>query len=471
MPNGLTTMKLPTAGSKPYTPRDYQKLGIKKMVTQACAGLLLDPGLGKTSISLAATKILRSKPIIKGVLIIAPLRVIYDVWPAEIEKWQDFKDIDYTLLHGKEKWDNLDVEADIYLINPEAVPLLVEELKLRDEWPFDTLIVDESTKFKAPNSKRFKALRKLIPFFRRRYILTGTITPNGLLDLFGQIYILDAGASLGPYITHYKNAFFYPSGYGNYTWLPREGAMEEISQRVAPLVLRMRAEDYLDLPPLVPTYKWLELPAPARKVYKDLEEEFMTELGDDVILAPSAAAAAMKCRQVLNGALYINEEHDWKTIHDIKLDALEEFVESLAGQPLLIFYEFNHDRERIIERLGWSAIGHQSPKEDSKVIKAFNAGLLPGVIAHPASAGHGLNLQGACAHVAWFGLTWNLEHYDQGIKRVHRQGNEAQRVIAHHFCIKDSLDEVVVKVLKAKDRTQTKFMEAVRALASPTDAC
>jgi SNF2 family DNA or RNA helicase len=452
-------------GSKPYTPHDYQKSGIRKMVTQACAGLLLDPGLGKTSISLATTKLLRGKNLIKGVLIIAPLRAVYDVWPAELDKWTDFNRLTFTILHGKDKWENLTCNCDLYFINPEAVPQLVEQLPASaSDWPFDTLIVDESTKFKSAKSVRFKALRKLIPKFRRRYILTGTITPNGLLDLFGQIYILDNGAALGRYISHYRNKWFFPTGYGGYTWEARDGAMEEISTLIEPLVLRMRAEDYLNLPPLIPTYSWLDMPPAARRVYKDLEDEFMTELGDDIVLAPSAAVAAGKCRQVLNGALYINEQHNYKTLHDVKLDALCDFVDELSGQPLLLFYEFNHDRERIVERLGWPFIGHQSPKKDSEVIQAFNRGLLPGVIAHPASAGHGLNLQGACAHVAWYGLTWNLEHYDQGIRRVWRQGNDAQRVIVHHFCIKDSLDEKVVSVLGQKNRNQTTFMESIRRL-------
>ncbi len=436
------------------------------MIAQACAGLFLDPGLGKTSITLATLKLLRSKKLTKAALIVAPLRAVYNTWPDEILKWEDFHEFSWTMLHGSDKWANLynPDRSDIYLINPEGIPALVDILiKMpSSEWPFDVLVVDESTKFKNGNSQRFKALRKILGKFRRRYILTGTPTPNGLLDLFGQIFILDTGAALGKFITHYRNAFFYSSGFGGYTWLPREGSMEEITHRVAPLVLRMRAEDYLKLPPLTNTYEWITLPDAARKVYEDLEDEFMAELGDDIILAPNAASAGMKCRQVLNGALYINEEHDYKVIHDAKLDALEDFVESLSGQPLLLAYEFNHDRDRLMERLGWPAIGHQSPKKDAELIKLFNSGALPGLIGHPASMGHALNLQGACAHIGWFGLTWNLEHYDQLIRRVWRQGNNAPRVICHHFCIKRSLDEVVVQTLRAKNRTQTTFMEIIR---------
>ena len=459
---------MPISGSKPYSPHDYQKKGIKIVIQQACAGLLLDPGLGKTSISLAAMKLLLAKPVIKGVLVIAPLRAVYNVWPEEIEKWTEFTGISYTIVHGdlKERRDMLWGEkTDFYFINPEGVVWLVDELLTipKSEWPFDVLIVDESTKFKNATSKRFRALRKLIPKFRRRYILTGTPTPNGLMDLFGQIFILDEGTALGRYITHYRNEYFNSTGFGGYTWVPRRSAMEEITERIAPLVLRMRHEDYLTLPPLVNQYTWLDLPEEARSLYRSIEDNFIALLGDDMLIAPNAAAAGIKCRQILNGAIYTNEEHDWELVHDTKLEAVKDLVEELSGQPLLIFYEFNHDRERLVEALKWPAIGQQSAAKDSELIKLFNAGALPGLIAHPASAGHGLNLQRSCSHVCWFGLTWNLEFYDQAIRRVWRQGNEASHVVIHHLCIKDSLDKVVVEALRRKDKTQTTFMEQVRA--------
>jgi SNF2 family DNA or RNA helicase len=440
------------------------------MLKQACAGLLLDPGLGKTSISLAASSILLQKPLICGVLVIAPLRAVYDVWPTEIGKWKEFNHLTYSILHGPEKLQRLhNDEVDFYFINPEGVPWLVEQLlKLRqDQWPFDVLLVDESTKFKSAASQRFKMLRKIVGKFRRRYILTGTPTPNGLLDLFGQIYLLDLGNSLGSYISHYRNNFFYSSGFGGYTWLPREGALEEITELVSPLVLRMRAEDYLELPQLVNQYHWVDMPADAREKYKQMEEEFILEVGDDVVISPSAAAAGMRCRQIINGAIYTNpKEEEYVVIHNAKMDALKDLVEELSGQPMLLFYEFNHDRDRLVKELGWPCLGKQSQKKDSENIRLFNAGLLPGLIAHPASAGHALNLQAACCHVGWFGLTWNLEHYDQAIRRVWRQGNEFMRVICHHFCVRDSLDKRVVKVLGSKDKTQTKFLEAIRLLRS-----
>jgi len=326
-------------------------------------------------------------------------------------------------------------------------------------------VVDESTKFKDCTTKRFKALKKILGKFKRRYILTGTPTPNGLLDLFGQIYILDMGNSLGSYITHYKNNFFTPSGYLGYSWVPRFDTEERLSELIAPLVLRMKALDYLELPELNSQIVWLTLPEPVRKIYKEIEDEFLTILGDDVVIAPNAAVAGMKCRQVLNGALYTNAQHDYTVVHDLKLKALEDLVDELSGQPLLVLYEFEHDRERILEKFPkCGKIGGQSMAKDQIVINKFNAGELSMVIGHPASMGHALNLQGACAHVCWFGMTWNFEHQDQAIRRVWRQGNEALRVIVYYLAVQDSLDEVVMKAVEDKDHAQASFMTLVQSL-------
>jgi SNF2 family DNA or RNA helicase len=455
-------------GSKPYTPFPYQKRAIKFLVSQACGGLFLDPGLGKTSITLAAVKLLGGLGYIKGALVIAPLRAVYLVWPLEIQKWRDFHDLSIGILHDDTKETVLREDHHIYAINPEGTMWIVDYLLRtpKENWPFDTLIVDESTKFKDSQTHRFKALRKVIPHFKRRYILTGTPSPNGLLDLFGQIYILDVGNSLGRFITHYKNEYFFSSGYGGYTWTPRLDSMERISRRIAPLVLRMTREEYLQLPDLVQNMVWLDLPEDARRVYRDLEKEFIAQLGDDIVIAPSAAAAGVKCRQILNGAIYTSpDRQQWRKIHDVKLKALEDLVEELSGQPLLVLYEFQHDKERLVEKFSkFGLIGGQSMKKDIEVVTKFNMGALPGVIGHPASMGHALNLQGECAHVAWFGLTWNFEHYDQSIQRVWRQGNKAQRVIVYHFCIRNSLDESVVQTLNSKDRTQGEFLRQVRLL-------
>lgn len=467
MSSGQAVKKPQFVGSLKYAPHAYQKRAIRLMIGQACAGLFLDPGLGKTSISLAAFKLLGSQGYVKGALVIAPLRAVYNVWPNEAQKWEDFRELSVGKLHGHDKDEVLATDHHLYAINPEGVPWLVDKLLAmkKEDWPFDMLIVDESTKFKDSQTQRFKAMRKIIHLFKRRYILTGTPTPNGLLDLFGQIYLLDLGHALGRYVTHYRNEYFISSGYGGYTWTPRFDAMDRISERVAPLTLRMTREEYLQLPDLVPQMVWLDLPPGARKTYKELEEQFITELGDDVVIAPSAAAAGVKCRQVLNGAIYINPNKDWKLIHDVKLDALSDLVEELSGQPLLVLYEFQHDRERILKKFPDCAVlGGQSMAKDQAVIGKFNRGEIKMVVGHPASMGHALNLQGECAHICLFGLTWNFEHYDQAIQRVWRQGNKAQRVIVYHLCINDSLDEVVVQTIYSKDRTQAQFMRQLQLL-------
>lgn len=446
-----------------YKPHEYQKRGIKFLLQQACGGLFLDPGLGKTPIVLAVSDILRKKQFVKGVLIAAPLRVIYNVWPEEAKKWKEFNHLTFTTLHGAGKEELWTAKTDFYLINYEALPWLAEQLTKRRpaDWPFDMVVFDESTRMKDSQTKRFKAFRPLLNSFKRRYILTGTPAPNGLMDLFGQAYLMDLGNALGRFITHYRNSYFYSTGYGGYTYLPQLGAMERITERLNPLVVRMRREDYLSLPPLQNQYMWLDLPPQARRIYDELHDQFITRLTEEeVVTAPSAAAAGIKCRQVLNGALYINEQHDWQEIHDAKLDALLELVEELSGQSLLVFYEFRHDLERIQRKLGWKQLGNQSAKKDAELIDLFNKGLLPGLLAHPASAGHGLNLQAACSHICWFGLTWNFEHYDQSIQRVWRQGQQ-NRVIVHHLCVRRSLDETVVRVLGQKDHTQTTFQNAL----------
>lgn len=438
------------------------------MLEQPAAGLLLRPGLGKTSVSLAAVSVLGEQKFIRGVLVIAPLRAVYNVWPQEIAKWRDFNHLEAVILHGDDKDNALRTDAHIYLINPEGMFWLAEYLRKRlpGQWPFDMLIVDESTKFKDSTTKRFRALRPLLNGFKRRYILTGTPAPNGLLNLFGQIYILDQGEALGRFITHYRYRFFIPGGYGGYTWVPTRDAEQRISELIAPLTLQMDSEDYLQLPARVDKIVWVELPPEAQRIYHEIEEEFITLINEEPITAPSAAAAGNKCRQVLNGAIYTNRERmQWIPVHDAKLDALTDLVEELSGQPLLCLYEFLHDKERLMARFPHAGIiGGQSMAKDQQVIAQFNAGKLPLVLGHPASMGHGLNLQGACADVCWFGLTWDLEHYTQAVDRVWRQGNTAQRVVVHHLCVRNSLDVAVMGTLKDKKRTQTSFTNRLKSL-------
>lgn len=452
-----------------YEPKKYQVEAIKLMIKQACAGLLLDPGLGKTSIGLSAFKILKAKGYLKGVLIIAPLRVCYNVWPGEIQKWDNFRELKYAVLHGPQKEAALNSKADIYLINPEGLDWLFNANRWKTfKDRVDVLFVDESTKFKHTRTARFKTLKNFLKHFKRRYIATGTPVPNGLMDLFGQVYLLDEGAALGRFITHYRTKYFYPTGYGGYTWVPQTDALQRITEIVSPLVLRMSAEDYLELPTLFNNTISVELTEEARSVYSQIEDEFYTEIGGTEVTALNAAAAGVKCRQVANGALYGEQiphrpEREVIPLHDGKLEALEDLVEELNGNPLLVLYEFIHDRERIRAHLGKDipAVGEMTPKKERELLAAFNNGEVPILMGHPASMGHGLNLQGACHNVCCFGITWDLELYDQSIRRVWRQG-QSKPTFVHHLVAKDTLDERVMKVLGSKSRTQKSVFKALK---------
>jgi len=361
-------------------------------------------------------------------------------------------------------------DADIHLINPEGLEWLFAQ---KDRPQYDVLIVDESTKFKNSQTKRFKALRMWLPSFRRRWILTGTPVPNGLMDLFGQIYLLDLGRALGRFITHYRRNFFVQSGYGGYQWDPQPDAFPRIIDQISPLVVRMSAEDYLKMPELIFQEILVSLPPAARKVYTSIEDDFYSEFEGGNIVASTAAVAGVKCRQVANGAVY-DTEGTAIPLHDAKLEALDDLVEELSGSPVLILYEFEHDKERILKHLGRGEVlgsGLSAARLDS-LVKRFNAGSVPILLGHPAGMGHGLNLQGSCRHVIWFGIPWNLEHYDQAIARIYRQGQESDRVFVYHIAAENTLDQKVLRVLGQKDRDQSDLNEALSAtsyeLASST---
>ncbi len=447
-----------------WTPHDYQLRSIKLLLSQGSGGLFLDPGLGKTAVCLAAYKILKKKGMApNGMLVIAPLRPCYSVWPNEIEKWAEFNELTYAVIHGADKKDALELDVDIHIINPEGLAWLFDpKAKRWRNWT--VLCVDESTKFKASGTKRFKLMRHHFPNFDRRWILTGTPVPNGIMDLFGQIFILDLGNALGRYVTHYRNAYFHVEPWDRYNYIPNHGSWETIVERIDPLVLRLSAQDYLDMPDLPPIEPiWVELPEDAREKYRDLEDEFITQIEEGVVVAANAAVAGGKCRQICNGALYINAAHDWVGIHDAKLDALGELLEQLGGAPTLVMYEFNHDKERLLGRFGSRTPvlgGGTSARKADQYIQDFNAGHIPLMICHPGSMAHGLNLQSTCHHLIWFGLTWNLEYYDQSIARIYRQGQE-NTVFVYHILVRNTLDERVMDVLSDKDKTQKKLFTSL----------
>lgn len=454
---------------KPWTPHPYQLEAVKFLVSRGGAGLFLDPGLGKTSVVLAAFKVLKNRGMVRRMLVIAPRRVMHLVWPEEIKLWEEFKDLRYCVLHGDNKDELVNANADIFIINPEGLGWLMQEGRFT-RLKCEVLCVDELTKFKHTNTQRFKSIKPMLFRFQRRWGLTGTPAPNGLMDLFGQCFMLDMGAALGRFITHYRNTYFYSSGYGGYSWTIRPGADIEILERIKPLALRMQAEDYLALPEIVHQNVVVELPPTARRVYQQMEELFISQLGDTEVAATNAAAAGNKCTQIANGAVYGSisltegprEVHE---VHDAKLDALEALVEELNGQPALVLYAYDHDRERILRRLGNPPCigGGTSDKQADLYCSAFNAGQMPVLLAHPASAGHGLNLQKVSNHVIWFGLTWDLELYDQAFRRVYRQGNPNTHVFIHHIIAKDTIDETILKVVGQKDRTQRSLLAALKA--------
>jgi SNF2 family DNA or RNA helicase len=447
----------------PWNPRPYQEVALQWLVERPHCGLLLDPGLGKTSTTLAAVQLLKDGEYIHHTLVTAPLRVAKTVWPVEAAKWEDFKGMsvcDLTELSREARIMMLRKGYDIYVINPES---LVKVLEL-DPWLYlelDMLVIDESTKFKDSQTIRFKALKKLLHKFKRRIILTGTPAPNGLADLFGQMYVCDGGVALGKYITHFRQRYMHQS-YDGFTWMMNQGADKDIYEAVEGKLLRLMAKDHLDMPELINNYIPIKLPPPVYAKYKELEHNFLVKLGEQTVAVFNTAALGVKLRQVCNGFLY-DEEHLAHPVHTEKLEALAELVEEMQGRPLLVCYEFIHDREAIMEAFP-QAVDIGQVKNTAYVVQQFNEGKIPLMIGHPRSMGHGLNLQEACKDICWFGITWDLELYQQAIARIWRQGQMAPIVSVHHFVAENTKDEDVVAALAGKDRTQNRLNDAIKRI-------
>ena len=466
------------AGEVGWEPKPYQERAIRLMIGQASLGLFLDPGLGKTSICLAAFKLLKEQGLVDRMLIVAPLRPCYFVWPNEIAKWADFNDLTYTILHGPDKDTLMEAveppclygRTDIYIINPEGLQWLIPETGKNkydyskiDALDCQVLCIDESTKFKNSQSKRFKLMRKVFSRFKRRWCLTGTPSPNGLMDLFGQVFILDGGASIGSYITHYRNKFFHRSEDNpndQWGWYPNDDALEKITEAIAPLTLRLNAADHLAMPDLVHMYKRIKLPPLAREMYNEMEKEFIIQLNSNEVVALSAAGVSTKLRQITNGAVY-DAERNVMSVHDAKLDALEDLLGEI--DCALILYEYKHDKERIQAKFPKiPCINDLSMISAGQLLDRFNAGAEPYILAHPAGAGHGLNMQEHANHLIWFGVTWNLELYDQAIARLWRQGQQAKQVFNYHIVATDTMDEAVLETLAAKDGLQRSVGNALK---------
>ena len=483
---GVTTKK---PGSRPSPPvfsklaHSYQKQGIKFLLEHGAAALLLDPGMGKTAIVLKAWSALLKAKVGSRMLIVCPLRPAQLVWPYEPHEWDDLKHLRIGLLHGKDKEKvlaNRD-DFDCLVINPEGLQWLLTgesrgtfvNMRRWRDLGFDTLVIDELTKFKKTSGVRFKVLKKVLGTFQRRWGLTGTPAPNGLIDLFGQMYVLDLGNALGRFVTHYRMQYFInPDGQG-WKWILQPGADERIYERIRPLAMRASAEDHLELPELVLLKVMVELEPKARKLYDDLEEALLAKAEEKKVVAANGAAASSKCRQIANGAVYIDDDLESKVqgkkrevlpVHDGKINALEELIDELNGAPVFVAYEFNHDEARLRKAFPDATFmsDARNAAKAKEIEDAWNRGQISVLFGQPASVGHGLNFQkGSAQHVVWFSMFWDLELYDQFIKRVRRQGNKALRVFVHHIMCKGTVDEDVWYSLKSKAKTQGALLEAL----------
>ena len=448
---------------KSFVPHNYQQYCIDRIINDKAIGLFLDMGLGKTAITLSAIKKLKYEYWRSAkVLVIAPKKVAESTWSKEAAKWEELCSLRFSFVLGsaEKRLKALKTPADIYMINRENVMWLVDYY--RNAWPFDTVIIDESSSFKNHQAKRFKALKAVRSHIDRIVLLTGTPTSRGLMDLWAQIYLLDCGKRLGRNITAYREAFFVPDKRNRttiFSYAPKDGAEETIYNAISDICVSMKAEDYLELPELVYNDIPVKLDTAAQKAYDRLERDTLLPVDDTVITAGSAAVLRGKLLQLCNGAVY-DEDKNVMQIHDCKIEALLETVEQLNGQHAIICYNFQHDKTRLLEALKAT---HLTVKvyEGKAEEDAWNAGDIDLLLVQPASCGYGLNLQEGGHHIIWFGLTDSLELYQQTNKRLHRQG-QPYPVIVHHLLVQGGTDEDVIKSLGGKADVQDSLLEALK---------
>lgn len=443
-----------------YSPHDYQRYAAEFIITHPISALLLDMGLGKTSITLTAINdLLFDSFEIHKVLVVAPLRVARDTWSAEIEKWEHLKNLRYSVVIGteRERLKALCTPADIYIINRENIQWLVE--KSGFPFDFDMAVIDELSSFKNHQSKRFRGFMKVRPKLKRIVGLTGTPAGNGLMDLFAEFKLLDMGERLGRFIGQYRNAYFQPdkrNGMVIYSYKPLPNAEWQIYDKISDITISMKAVDHLKMPELISSEYTVRLSEKEKEKYDRLKKDLILATEDNEVTAANAASLSNKLSQMANGAVYSDDESVME-IHDRKLDALEDIIESMNGKPLLVAYWFKHDLERIKKRFDVREI------KSSEDISDWNSGKIPVALIHPASAGHGLNLQSGGSTLVWFGLTWSLELYQQTNARLWRQGQTADTVVIQHIIAKGTIDEQIMKALKTKDTTQAALIAAVKA--------
>ncbi|MGJ8387794.1 SNF2-related protein [Streptococcus agalactiae] len=442
-----------------YSPHDYQRYATDFIINNPISAVLLEMGLGKSVISLSAiNELMLDYFDVSRTLVIAPLRVANNTWPDEIEKWNHLKYLSYSVVTGseKERLDALKKPAHIYIINRENVDWLITKSGFK--WTFDMVVIDELSSFKSYQAKRFKSLLKARPKVKRIVGLTGTPSSNGLMDLWAEFRLLDMGERLGRYITHYRQNFFVPDKRNQqmiFSYKPKDGAEKQIYSLISDITISMKSKDFLKMPECVLNEVEVCLSEKERKLYDSLKADMVLKLEDEEIDAVNAAALSNKLLQMANGAVY-NDKKESVVIHDRKLDALEDLIEGANGKPVLIAYWLKSDLERIKKRFDVREI------KTGKDIADWNEGKVPIAVIHPASAGHGLNLQAGGSTLIWLGLTWSLELYQQTNARLYRQGQDST-VVIHHILTKGTIDEDVMKALKAKEKIQDALINSVKA--------
>jgi len=443
-----------------YSPHKYQTYATDFILEHPISAVFLDMGLGKSVITLTAIfDLCLDSFLVRKVLVIAPLRVAADTWPGEIEKWDHLRGLTYSVAVGSEAQRKAALlqRASVYIINRENVGWLVESSGL--PFDYDMVVIDELSSFKSYQAKRFRALLKVRPRVKRIVGLTGTPSSNGLMDLWAEFRVLDMGRRLGRFITRYRSAYFQPDKRNAqvvFSYKPLPGAEDAIYERISDITISMRAGDYLDMPECVVNEVKVTLSEKERKAYDTMRTELVLSLGGEDVDAGNAATLANKLSQMANGAVY-GEGKKILPLHDRKLDVLEDLIEAANGKPVLVAYWFKHDLERIRTRFTVREI------KTAQDIADWNLGKIPVAVIHPASAGHGLNLQAGGSTLIWFGLTWSLELYQQTNARLWRQGQKAQTVVIHHIITKDTIDERIVSALRRKDKTQSALIDAVKA--------
>lgn len=442
-----------------YSPHNYQKYATEFIIKNPISAVLLDMGLGKSVITLTAlNELMLDHFDVSKVLVIAPLRVASHTWPEEIRKWNHLNNLSFSVVTGseKERIKAIRKPAHIYIINRENVDWLITKSGVT--WDFDMIVIDEISSFKSHQAKRFKSLLKVRPKVKRIVGLTGTPSSNGLMDLWAEFRILDLGERLGRYITHFRQNFFVPDKRNQhmiFSYKPKDGSEKRIYNLISDITISMKSIDFLKMPECIMNEVNVGLTEKENNLYQFLKKEMVLKLGDEEIDAVNAAALSNKLLQMANGSVY-NENKDSILIHDKKLDALEDLIESANGKPVLVVYWFKHDLKRIKERFDVREI------KETKDIADWNKGEIPVAVIHPASAGHGLNLQAGGSTLIWFGMTWSLELYQQTNARLYRQG-QRETVIIHHILTKNTIDEDVMKALKAKDKIQEALIASVKA--------